>query len=135
MTGKTTPFSDYASANGSIEVERTSNPVTVKRNGEAGYGAQPNGISHDWETDLCSESDFEPTYEPIAITGCAMRLPGNVSTEEDLWNLLDGQKEGRCRVPLDRYNVDAFHGPGKSGHTCTEYGCVDSVRLAHKGSC
>jgi hypothetical protein len=61
-------------------------------------------------------------YEPIAIVGCAMRLPGGVDSGEALWNLLDSRLDGRCRVPYDRYNVDAFYGPGKPGHVATEFG-------------
>jgi len=70
-----------------------------------------------------SDHDIEPSsYEPIAIIGCAMRLPGGVNNADALWGLLDGRHEGRCRVPYDRYNIDAFYGPGKAGHVCTEYG-------------
>lgn len=63
-----------------------------------------------------------PEYEPIAIIGCAMRLPGGVQTAESFWDLLDGRREGRCRVPATRYNVEAFYGPGRPGHVCSEYG-------------
>jgi len=64
----------------------------------------------------------QASYEPIAIIGCGMRLPGAIDTDEALWQLLSGKQDGRCRVPLDRYNVDAFYGPGKAGHVCTEFG-------------
>lgn len=64
----------------------------------------------------------QASYEPIAIIGCGMRLPGAVGTDEALWELLSGKEDGRCRVPLDRYNVDAFYGPGKADHVCTEFG-------------
>jgi hypothetical protein len=64
----------------------------------------------------------QASYEPIAIIGCGMRLPGAIDTDEALWQLLSGKQDGRCRVPLDRYNVDAFYAPGKAGHVCTEFG-------------
>lgn len=51
-----------------------------------------------------------------------MRLPGGVQTAESFWDLLDGRREGRCRVPATRYNVGAFYGPGRPGHVCSEYG-------------
>lgn len=46
---------------------------------------------------------------PVAIIGMGLRLPGGISTPEDFWSLLINKKDGRCRVPVDRYNVDAFH--------------------------
>ncbi|XPS74002.1 hypothetical protein M3J09_006130 [Ascochyta lentis] len=69
-----------------------------------------------------TKSFDEASYEPIAIIGCAMRLPGSVDNDEALWQLLSGKQDGCCRVPLDRCNVDAFYGPGKAGHVCTEFG-------------
>jgi len=47
---------------------------------------------------------------PLAIIGMGMRLPGGISTAEEFWSLLIGKKDGRCRVPSSRYNVDAFYG-------------------------
>ncbi|KAF3763946.1 hypothetical protein M406DRAFT_85351 [Cryphonectria parasitica EP155] len=51
-----------------------------------------------------------------------MRLPGGVQTAESLWDLLDNRREGRCKVPDTRYNVEAFYGPGRAGHVGSEYG-------------
>lgn len=73
----------------------------------------------------------ESTYEPIAIIGCGMRLPGNVNSDQALWELIDGRQEGRCKVPYSRYNVDSFYGPGKAGHVCTDHGhFLQEVNLA-----
>ncbi|KAK5996429.1 Highly reducing polyketide synthase gloL [Cladobotryum mycophilum] len=47
---------------------------------------------------------------PIAIIGMGLRLPGGVSTPEDFWSLLVNKEDGQCRVPTDRYNIEAFHG-------------------------
>lgn len=58
----------------------------------------------------------------MAIVGCGMRLPGGVHDCEAFWDFLVNKKEGRCRVPADRYNIDAFHGPGKQGMVESEYG-------------
>lgn len=60
--------------------------------------------------------------DPIAVTGIGVRLPGEINTAEKFWNFLASKGSGQCRVPSDRYNVEAFYGPGKAGHTCTEYG-------------
>lgn len=55
--------------------------------------------------------------EPIAIIGMAMRLPGGIHTASDLWKLLVEKRDTRCRVPADRYNIDAFY--SKSGRVGT----------------
>ncbi|KAL2855595.1 hypothetical protein BJX68DRAFT_216696 [Aspergillus pseudodeflectus] len=70
--------------------------------------------------------------DPIAITGIGLRLPGSVRTPQQYWDFLTKKGSGRCRVPANRYNVDAFLGPkGKPGHTCTEYGYfLDDLDLA-----
>ncbi|PHH63651.1 hypothetical protein CDD81_5632 [Ophiocordyceps australis] len=58
---------------------------------------------------------------PIAIVGIGLRLPGSLSTTKDFWDFLLSKKDGRCRVPKDRYNVDAFRGPGRD-QVASEYG-------------
>lgn len=55
-------------------------------------------------------------FEPVAIIGMAMRLPGRVRNEVDFWDLLSGKKSGLCDVPKDRFNVNGFYDPaGKAG--------------------
>ncbi|PGH00300.1 hypothetical protein AJ80_09194 [Polytolypa hystricis UAMH7299] len=59
----------------------------------------------------------------IAIVGMAMRLPGSVKTSEQFWDMLVNKQDGRCRVPSDRYNIDAFYSATqKPGTVNTEYG-------------
>jgi len=60
--------------------------------------------------------------EPIVIVGMAMRLPGGIRNAEAFWDLLVNRRSGRCRVPKNRYNIDAWYGPGKAGHVSTEFG-------------
>lgn len=98
-------------------------------NGINGANGYVNGISHEigiehihGTTNSISESGCTQNgYEPIAIIGCAMRLPGGVETAESLWDFLDNRREGRCRVPADRYNIDAFYNPGRTGAVHSEY--------------
>ncbi|KAF9886514.1 hypothetical protein FE257_011421 [Aspergillus nanangensis] len=51
----------------------------------------------------------EPTMVPIAIVGMAARLPGNIRSTDDLWDVLLSQKDLSCEIPKDRYNIDAFY--------------------------
>ena len=101
-----------------IEPPTTANGIDHMINGVNEH----NGTTNGKEATGKDEDKFFSSYEPIAIIGCGMRLPGGVSTSEALWQLLNGKNEGRCEVPHDRYNIDAFYGPGKQGHVCTKYG-------------
>lgn len=50
----------------------------------------------------------------IAIIGYACRLPGQVSTPEDLWELCTRGRSGWSEIPKDRFSYDAFHHPNPS---------------------
>lgn len=97
-------------------------PPSNRVNGTSSHTFEGHSRNVERLTNGGSASAETQSYEPIAIVGCAMRLPGGVDSGEALWDLLDGRLDGRCRVPYDRYNVDAFYGPGKQGHVATEFG-------------
>lgn len=75
------------------------------------------------------------TPEPLAIVGTGMRLPGQIHTTEELWSLLAGKRSTRCKVPGDRFNVDAFHSESgrlgamrtKFGHFLTDPNCLEHL--------
>ncbi len=57
--------------------------------------------------------------EPIAIVGLAMRLPGQVHTVEEFWEMLVSKRDGRIPVPPTRYHAESRFDPIKgpvSGH-------------------
>lgn len=61
--------------------------------------------------------------EPIAIIGMGLRLPGNISTPDDFWQLMMNKKNARCRVPANRFNADGFLGASSQREAiATEYG-------------
>jgi acyl transferase domain-containing protein/SAM-dependent methyltransferase len=60
--------------------------------------------------------------QPIAIVGMATRLPGGVTTPEELWNFLIQKRDGRSVVPRDRYNIEGFY---------NERDMPDSVNIRH----
>ncbi len=79
------------------------------------------GTSSDIELDL--GQDTVNAFPPIAIVGMGMRLPGGINSSESFWDMLVNKKDGRCRVPEDRYNVDAFYSPNaKSGTVKMKHG-------------
>lgn len=69
---------------------------------------------------------------PIAICGMACRLPGGLANPDELWDFLIAKKDGRCRVPESRYNIDTyFSDTKKPGTVSTQYGYFldESVEL------
>lgn len=62
--------------------------------------------------------------EPIAIVGMGCRLPGNVSTPEQFWELLNSDKDAIEVVPSSRWDVDAFYDedPAVPGKASTKWG-------------
>ncbi|GKZ94006.1 putative PKS/NRPS-like protein biosynthetic cluster [Aspergillus niger] len=69
-----------------------------------------------------SYSDCEPVPFPIAIVGMSMRLPGGVNSEKEFWDLLINKRDGRCVVPGDRYNIEAFYDETRPGAIRTQHG-------------
>nr|ALP31866.1 polyketide synthase 34 [Diaporthe helianthi] len=54
---------------------------------------------------------------PIAIVGLACRLPGNVSSPAEFWELCSRARTGFGPIPKDRFSHDAYYHPnaGKMG--------------------
>ncbi|GKT47554.1 reducing polyketide synthase FUB1 [Colletotrichum spaethianum] len=49
--------------------------------------------------------------EPIAIIGAACRLPGEVSSLGDLWDMISHERTGHGKIPADRWDADVLHHP------------------------
>jgi acyl transferase domain-containing protein len=82
--------------------------------------AGQNGIK-DHDARLVNGDEMPP--EPIAIIGMAMRLPGGIRTASDFWKMLVEKRDTRCRVPADRYNIEAFYSKsGRVGTVKMQYG-------------
>jgi acyl transferase domain-containing protein len=55
--------------------------------------------------------------EPIAIVGMACRLPGDVETPEQFWELLAAGRDATSEVPPDRWDAESLYSedPGAKG--------------------
>lgn len=63
------------------------------------------------------------TPDPIAICGMSVRLPGGLSSPQQLWDFLIAKGDARSPVPESRYNASAYYSKTvKSGTVKTEYG-------------
>lgn len=58
-----------------------------------------------------------PAQIPIAIVGMSCRLPGNVTTPDEFWELCSRARNVWSEIPKERFENAAFHhpNPGKSG--------------------
>lgn len=61
-----------------------------------------------------TNQDDDYARSPIAIIGYACRLPGQVSSPNDLWELCTRKRSGWSTIPKDRFSFDAFHHPNAS---------------------
>jgi acyl transferase domain-containing protein len=52
--------------------------------------------------------------EPIAIIGLSLRFPQDATSPAAFWNMLVEKRCAMQQVPVDRYNIDAFHGSDTS---------------------
>ncbi|MFN8282534.1 MAG: type I polyketide synthase [Chitinophagales bacterium] len=69
------------------------------------YKQQIADLQHQLET-IRSEQT-----EPIAIIGMAMRLPGKIKNEDDLWNVLINGIDCIEEIPANRWDKDALFDP------------------------
>jgi Beta-ketoacyl synthase, N-terminal domain len=117
---------DVPTSNGLPDLTRPSATNGYAVNGDSFRNAKPSRMPN---------GDSTPLVEPIAICGMAMRLPGGIRDAEGYWDLLYNKRSGRCRVPKDRYNVDAWYSPGKIGHVASKYGYfLDDIDLGNTDS-
>ncbi|KAH7327102.1 beta-ketoacyl synthase domain-containing protein [Rhexocercosporidium sp. MPI-PUGE-AT-0058] len=55
---------------------------------------------------------------PIAIVGMGCRLPGDVSTPDEFWELCSRVRSGWSPIPKSRFNHEAFHHPNPDKAGC-----------------
>ncbi|MEU4510438.1 type I polyketide synthase [Nonomuraea wenchangensis] len=66
-----------------------------------------------------------PDGDPIVVVGMACRFPGQVTSPEDLWQLLIDDRDGVTGFPTDRgWDIAGIYDPepGKQGRTYTQQG-------------
>src|SRR3989442_14043259 len=64
--------------------------------------------------------------EPIAVIGIGCRFPGDVSSPDDFWTLLENGLDGIVEIPPDRWDIDSYYDPDPDarGKVCTRFGGV-----------
>jgi acyl transferase domain-containing protein len=59
-----------------------------------------------------------PVSSPIAIIGMGCRLPGDVKSPEEFWELCSRARSGWSTIPKERFNHEAFHHPNPDKLGC-----------------
>ncbi|KAI1379651.1 fatty acid synthase S-acetyltransferase [Hypoxylon crocopeplum] len=126
LNGKFMTNGSIVNGNGGIQ----HSPNGVITNGGPRRGSSPNGwLKNGDHTNAHHLADVPVNGAesggamPIAICGMALRLPGGLTTPQELWEFLLAKGDARGRVPKTRYNVSAFYSPtGKPGTVSTEHG-------------
>ena len=70
-----------------------------------------------------SRSDHHLNETPVAICGMAMRLPGGIRNDADLYQFLLNKRDARSVVGQDKYNIDGYYSSyGQTGTVNTKQG-------------
>ena len=128
-----------------LELNFATMPAILLSEEHASNGDSPyNGNSTNGQTGTALNGNGNSTtlkakiMEPIAICGMACRLPGGISSPDELWELLVSKRDARSRVPADRYNTDGHSSriPRKPGSTRSDYGYfIDDDLSTFDASC
>ncbi|KAL2755347.1 hypothetical protein ACRALDRAFT_1033350 [Sodiomyces alcalophilus JCM 7366] len=73
------------------------------------------------------------SQEPIAIVGMACRLPGEISSLGDLWDMISNSRTGHGKVPSDRWDADTWYhpDPDRKGGISVKYGYFLQQDVSH----
>lgn len=79
--------------------------------------AYTHGYTDGYITGYAKSDDEPPKQMPIAIIGMSCRLPGNVTTPDEFWELCSRARTGWSEIPKERFENASFHhpNPGKGG--------------------
>jgi acyl transferase domain-containing protein len=103
---------------------------TISQNGSAinraaNNVARENGVCNNApKDDVSTSSNGESTHtsspipNPIAIIGMGCRLPGDVKSPEEFWELCSRARSGWSTIPKERFNHEAFHHPNPDKLGC-----------------
>ena len=86
----------------------------IPRNQDHNYGA---GCCHP------NVEAIKSSFDPIAICGLGIRLPGGIRSADDFWDLLVNGRDAQGSIRSDRYKVESFNDTlGNKGAIKTQKG-------------
>lgn len=122
-----------AHTNGHTNGQTNSTPTSVQEqtlhqsNGVNGHATQTNGHTNGAlgqnGVHVANDQLGNKKETPVAICGMAMRLPGGIRNERDLYEFLFHKGDARSVVPEDRFNTDGYYSAdGRFGTVNTKQG-------------
>lgn len=69
--------------------------------------------------------------DDIAVIGMGLRFPGNATSPEELWKVLERGESQWSEFPKDRLNIDGYYHPGgeRQGSVCCRISCNTPILL------
>lgn len=69
--------------------------------------------------------------DDIAVIGMGLRFPGNATSPEELWKVLERGESQWSEFPKDRLNIDGYYHPGgeRQGSVCCQISCNARIFL------
>lgn len=74
----------------------------------------PSEIWESVENGHAPEIDEEENVEPIAIIGFSLKFPGEASSSEGFWDMLESGRNAMTEFPADRINLQGHYHPDNS---------------------
>ena len=75
----------------------------------------------------------------VAVIGLGLRFPGNASSPDGLWNVLERKESQWSEFPKDRMNIDGYYHPsgdrqGSVSCTLSSMSKANSIKISFKGA-
>lgn len=83
-------------------------------------------------TTRISETFDKAAMEDIAIVGLGLRFPGDATSPEELWKVLEGGESQWSEFPKNRLNIDGYYHPGGDRQGSVSF---TSARLSSVANC
>lgn len=130
-----------------VRLPLSSGTLVVFRCDQMGYSYRPEGSGLLLQSWLLSEPfmpdpresnvvamPMELAKESVAVASMAIKLPGKVSSPDAWWNCTLAGTDSLTKIPLVRWDVDAYYCPDKSmcsqGQTYAKHGAFHSDEVA-----
>ncbi|KAH7138738.1 polyketide synthase [Dendryphion nanum] len=101
-------------------------------NESTGPSQSPKRDKQNWDGEIYGESsnsecENENHEQSVAIIGLAAKFPGDASDAEHFWETLLERRSALSKVPIERYNADAFDCPTKAHFIRENLGAFDAA--------
>ncbi|KAI1491433.1 hypothetical protein F5X96DRAFT_478283 [Biscogniauxia mediterranea] len=115
--GNTIEDYNLGTVNGSLHSNGTNRQLTGRADGHRVDSSTRLGNGHVNGNGGINKPVKKGDVMPIAIVGMSCRLPGNIASPAEFWELCARARSGYSEIPKERFNMASFQhpNPGKAG--------------------